>query len=217
MNLKSIIVLLSVACLMANSFAQGMRGMMGNPAANPAILLQREDVRSDLQVTDDQKAKLYDLQQGLAARFMEAGRISADDPEARKKAFENIGKKIVEEVNAILTTTQQTRLKEIAIQLSSFASAAVADIQKSLSITDTQKSKIADLMTAQGKATAAAWEKLRGGEIQFADVQETMKKNQKILNEEIGKILTAAQKAKLKTLSGKPFVPTPEPGTGTGG
>jgi Spy/CpxP family protein refolding chaperone len=215
MNLKSVIAILSVAALATVSFGQGMRGgAMGNPAAMPQILLQREDVRTELQLTDEQKSKLFDMQSGIRQRFTEAARQPYDDDKARRKAFENIGKKIIEEVNAILTPGQLTRLKEVAIQVAGFSSAVVPDIQKSLSITDSQKNKITDLTTRQDAATAAAWQKLRDGEIQFADVQDTTKKNQKILNDEIGKILTPAQKDKLKTLGGKTFVPAPDPAAG---
>lgn len=184
---------------------------MGNPAANPAFLLTRDDVRADLQVTDDQKSKLFDLQQGLRQRFTEAFRQANGDEKARSLAIANILTKVSEDANAILTPGQQKRLKEIAIQLSGFASAAVADVQKTLAISDAQKSKIADLMSRQDVATRSAWQKLRDGEIQYADVQDTIKKNQKVLNDEIGKILTQPQKDKLKTLEGKKFVPTPDP------
>ena len=113
-----------------------------------------------------------------------------------------------------MTSGQRTRLREIAIQVNGFSAASQPDVQKDLGLTETQKSKIADLMTRMQKAGRDAWQKVQSGEIQMADMQETQKKNQKILNDEIGKILTQAQKDKFKTLAGKTFVPTPEPGSG---
>ena len=218
MNLKTTFIILSVAALatVSTAWGQGFRGGSGG-STNPAMLLTRDDVRADLQITDDQKAKLYDLQEGLRARFTEAFQTADTDPEARKKAMENIGKKIVEEVNGILTTNQQTRLKEIAIQLSGFAVLSTQmDLQKAVSITDDQKAKIADLKTRMDKASGDAWTKVRSGEIQWTDAIETGKKNLKILTDEIGKLLTPAQKEKFKSLAGKPFVPAPEPGAGSG-
>ena len=211
MNLKAAFIILSVAAFAAITPAWG-QGAGGS--TNPAMLLRRDDVRADLQITDDQKSKLYDLEQGLRDRFSEAMRTAGQDPETRRKAFENIGKKIVEEVNQILTSCQRTRLREIAIQVNGFSAASQPDVQKDLGLTETQKSKIADLMTRMQKAGRDAWQKVQSGEIQMADMQETQKKNQKILNDEIGKILTQAQKDKFKTLAGKTFVPTPEPGSG---
>ena len=209
MNLKSVFVILTISALVAFAPAQqqGMRGAFGNPAQNPSILLRRDDVKTDLQLTDDQKSKLFDLEQGLRDRFSEVFRNGGSDPETRQKAIENIVKKIIEDVNKILTTGQLKRLKEIAIQVAGNSSAALPEIQKELSITADQKTKIADLMTRQAKATSEAVERMRNGEIQSADVQEAVQKNQKILNEEIGKLLTQAQRDKLKTLGGKTFVP----------
>ncbi len=215
MNLKKATTILSVVFLatVSSAWGQGMRGGAG-AGSNPAMLLQRDDVRADLQITDEQKSKLFDLQEGLKARFTEAFQTAGDDAEARKKAMENIGKKIVEEVNQILTAAQQTRLKEIAVQLFGYSVVTQPDFQKSLTLTDDEKSKIADLKSRMDKATAAAWAKVRTGEIQFPDALDTMKKNQKILNDEIAKILTQAQKDKFKALGGKTFVPAPEPGSG---
>jgi len=206
MNLKIVFVTLCIGAVVAVSPAQQGRGrMFGNPVQNPSILLQRDDVRDDLQLTDDQKSKLFDLQQGLGDRFREVARTAGDDPEARKKAFENIGKKIVEEVNKILTTGQQTRLKQISIQLAGNTSATSPDVQKDLSLTAAQKAGIDDLSSRQQKAMTEAFDKLRNGELQIQDITDIRKKNDKVLNDEIGKILTQSQKDKLKTLGGKPF------------
>lgn len=212
MKFKAVLIVLWIASFAAISAGQGMRGDIGNPASNPSWLLQRDDVRTDLQLTDDEKSKLYDLQQGLRERFSEAARATRGDRDAQRKAFENIGKKISEDVNAILTPGQQTRLKEISIQLAGFASAAVEAVQKKLSLNDTQKAKIGDLVARQGKATTEAWERLQNGEIQFQDVRDAIQKNEKILNDMIGQVLTPGQKVKLKTLGGKKFVPAADDG-----
>lgn len=215
MNLKPLIAVFLTVSLLCFSVGQGMRGgMMMNPAEAPTILLQRDDVRTDLQLTDDQKSKLFDMYQGIRQRFMEVGRQNFADDKERSAAFQNIGKKVAEEVNAVLTPGQQTRLKEIAYQLSGFSSAVVKDVQKSLGLTDAQKTKIDDLKARLDVANRAVFQKARDGEIQFADVQDTTKKNQKVLSDEIGKILTQSQKDKLKTLGGKTFVPTPDSTTG---
>ena len=214
MNLKAAFIILSVAAFAAITPAWGQGAGGGSGSTNPAMLLRRDDVRGDLQITDDQKSKLYDLEQGLRQRFTEAMRTAGEDAETRRKAFENIGKKIVEEVNQILTAGQRTRLREIAIQVNGFSAASQPDVQKDLGLTEAQKAKIADLMSRMQKATRDAWQKVQAGEIQYTDVQEVMKKNQKILNDEIGKILTQPQKDKFKTLAGKTFVPAPESGSG---
>jgi len=221
MNLKFVFVMVGVVALSAASFGQGRGpgmfggGQPGGAAANPSFLMQREDVRADLKITDDQKAKLQDLQDGMRQQFMDAFQTAGQDQEARTKAMAGIMKKISEDMNKILTDAQQTRLKEIAIQITGSQAAAVPDIQKALGITDDQKAKIADLATRQQAANADLFAKVRSGDIQREDVLAMTQKNNKILNDEIDKILTATQKDKLKAMGGKPFVSTtPPPGGG---
>jgi len=215
MNLKTAFVILVVGALASVSAGQGYRAFMNvDIASHPERLLQRDDVRTDLQLTDDQKSKLFDMSQGLADRFREVFRSVGNDPDARQKAIANITKKIVEEVNQILTPGQQTRLKEVAIQVAGFSCVTIPEIQKSLALTSDQKSKIDDLAARQKKATGEATAKLQTGEIQMADLPEIVKKNTKVLNDEIGKVLTQAQKDKLKTLGGKTFVPKDDQDSG---
>lgn len=214
MNLKTVSIILGIVSLAAISFGQGQRGgMYGGALTNPQMLLQRDDVRTDLQLTDDQKSKLFDMSQSIRDRFTDLFRTIGSDPEARKKGIENIVKKITEDVNKILTTGQQARLREIFIQVAGNTSASSADVQKDLALTAAQKSSIADLMDRQGKATRSVFEKVQSGELQREDIAEIQKKNAKILDDEIGKLLTKVQKDKLKTLGGKVFVPS-DPGAG---
>jgi hypothetical protein len=46
---------------------------------------------------------------------------------------------------------------------------------------------------------------VQSGELTMEDVQAKRKKNDEILDSEIGKLLTEAQKAKLKEMGGKKF------------
>ncbi|AIE84150.1 hypothetical protein OP10G_0782 [Fimbriimonas ginsengisoli Gsoil 348] len=48
-------------------------------------------------------------------------------------------------------------------------------------------------------------EKMQNGDLDRQGMQEAMKTNNKVLGEELHKILTPAQADQLKTLGGKPF------------
>ena len=50
----------------------------------------------------------------------------------------------------------------------------------------------------------------RRGELDREQTRPLMEKNRKIMDTELGKILTDAQKAKLKDMGGKPFTQEPE-------
>jgi Spy/CpxP family protein refolding chaperone len=130
--------------------------------------------------------------------------------------FEAMRKKITDGVNNILTDTQKKRVKEIQIQLAGNAAAADATVQKTLNLTEDQKSKIAALVKSQAAANRSVFENMRSGLIEQDQAQESLKKNKKTLSDMIGKVLTADQAASLTALGGKPFTAT-EQDRGFGG
>lgn len=130
---------------------------------------------------------------------------SDDRFKAMEKRMKEMREKQDAAINKILTTEQQKRLKEIAIQLGGNAALLDATVQKSLSLSDEQKLKIKSLQTSQQKANRSVMEKARNGDIEFDQVRKIMDKNQKSLDKSLGELLTDAQKAKLKALGGAPF------------
>ena len=218
MKLKTVLVMVGVAVLSAASFGQGFRGgMMGGPGGgNPTMMLMRDDVKNDLKLTDDQKSKLQEVQDNTRQQMMDlfqGGGGPGGDREAMRKAMEPIMKKATDEINKILTADQQKRLKEIWIQVTGNMVVMNADIQKELGITAEQKTKVDVLNKRQQAANQSIMQKVRDGEIQREDLQDIFKKNQKVMGEEIDKILTQEQKDKIKALGGTTkFVADPPPG-----
>jgi Spy/CpxP family protein refolding chaperone len=223
MKLKNLIVLATAAVLVCSAMAQGggqgRRGGFGNPG-DPLQLTSREDVQKDLNLTDDQKTKLTDLrdkaQQKGREAFQAARDSAGDDREAMMKTIQTIMAKQAEEnakeIATILSADQVKRLKEIAIQFVGVAIVASnKEVQKDLEITDDQIAKFKDLQTKQQAAMREAMQNAQGDR---AAMQEARTKNDKIMADEIGKILTDAQKAKLKDMSGKPFTRVDPPAGG---
>jgi len=223
MKLKNLVLIATAAVLVCSAFAQGggqgRRGGFRNQG-DPLQLTSREDVQKDLALTDDQKTKLTDLRDKTQQKMREAmtaARDSAgDDREAMMKAMQSIMAKMSEanqkELATILSADQVKRLKEIAIQFVGVSIVANnKDVQKDLEITDDQLAKIKDLQTRQQAAMREAMQNAQGDQ---AAMLEARTKNDKILVEEINKVLTDAQKAKLKDMSGKPFVRVDPPAGG---
>lgn len=127
------------------------------------------------------------------------------DPEQMRKQFEEMRKKNTDAVLKILTLAQQTRIKEIAIQLAGNSAILDAEVQKALGLNEGQKTKAKNLVQRQGEANRAVFEKAREGEIEQNAVMTIVKRNDDALKDELGKLLTADQAARLKTLAGKPF------------
>lgn len=212
-------LLFGIAILAIAVMSQAQRGgfmMGGAQGGNPVMLLNRDDVKKDLALTDDQVTKLGALtdQNAMRDRFMKAMQdagVSFEDmrsDEGRKKMqpiLEKIQADMKKELDSILTPAQSKRLGEINIQMSGNRAILQKDVAKALNLTDDQNAKIADLQKKQGDAMRGLFQKVQDGELTREDMQDKMKKNNEIFDTELGKILTDKQKAQLKEMGGKPF------------
>lgn len=211
-SMMKFIAVAAVAVMAVASFAQGggggrggqrFGGGFGNDPTG-AGLVNREDVSGEIKITADQKSKIDALRQSQREKMREMfqnGGGGGQDPAAFQKMQTENNKAIL----ALLTDDQKKRLKELAVQRMGNSAATNADIQKELGVSDDQKTKIKDLQDKQQAANTAIMEKMRNQEIEREAAQESFRKNTEALNAEIGKILTDAQKDKIKTMGGKPF------------
>ncbi|WP_052547551.1 hypothetical protein [Fimbriimonas ginsengisoli] len=219
--------------------------LLGGPGGGVSLdmLVGRPDVQADLQLSDDQKEQLAMLRESMRppgggpdsgpgggpggppggggfggpppggpGGF---GGPGGPDSEEGRKAFEEMRKKNSAAIKKILSAAQLARLKGIAIQIAGYAAVNDADIQTDVALTDAQKAKIKALNQRAEEGKRAIFEKVRNEEIDPREVPSFMKRNQQILSDEIAKVLTDDQKAKLKSMEGKHFQPD-EPRRGGG-
>lgn len=168
----------------------------------------REDVAKELKLTDDQQKKLLAVQDEQRQKMMDMFQGGGFDPSDREKMQKVIGdmmKESEKKINEVLDDSQEKRLKQLSIQRQGNAAIMQEDVQTELKLTDAQKSKIKELQTKQQEAMQATMEKMRNGEIERDQIRDIMQKNQKIMNDELGKVLTTEQAAKLKEMGGAAF------------
>jgi len=218
-KLSAIVAVAAIACV---GLAQGGGGRQGGRfgqmgAQSPTSIVNRDDVKEDLKLTDDQKTKLDAINTEMRDKIRSAFQEANGDREAMQKIFAKMGEDTAKKVNEVLTADQQTRLKEIFIQLQGNRAVTNKDVAKDVNLTDDQKKSIDDLVKKQGEAQASVFQKVQAGEIDRSEVQAIMEKNSKALDDEIGKVLTSEQKDKLKTMGGKTFVKKDQPRRGGGG
>lgn len=224
MNCKKFILIAAMTALVAGAMAQGgggqRRGGFGPP--DGLSLTGRDDVQKDLNLTDDEKAKLSDLrdksQQKMRDAMTEARDSAGDDRDAMMKAMTAVREKLSadndKDVAGILTPDQTKRLKEIKIQFVGVAIVASdKGVQKDLNITDDQIAKFKDLQTRQRQAMMEAFQNAQGDQQAMRDI---MQKNQKAMADEINKILTDDQKAKFKDMGGTKKFDRQDPPPGGG-
>jgi DNA-directed RNA polymerase beta' subunit len=222
--IKKVLVLLlvgaSVAAMAQNGGGRGGRqGGFGRNNNSLIGLLNRDDVKGELKISDDQKSKLDALRPARGQGGNRGGGGNAGggnggggngggnrqggtfDPEAMRKLQAEREKNTLE----VLTADQVKRLKELYVQRVGARAVLREDFQTELKFTPDQKSKIEALQKTQQEANQSVMEKVRSGELERTAVQDIMKKNETALTDELNKVLTADQKAKLKALEGTPF------------
>ena len=217
-----------VVCSVSIAFAQagggggggrggfgGGRGFGGGFGGGGGLgLLNDENVRKDLGVTEDQMTKVQEVQQKATGQIMAmwqgAGLQDLSDEERTAKMTE-IQKKSAEISAAaekeVLLPKQIERLKQITIQSQLNRGGRTVDVvsngdlAKELGITDAQKEALT-------KAQEAA----------DAEMNEKMTKIREDARQKVLSVLTAEQQAKLKKLIGETitFAP-PQFGGGRGG
>jgi len=185
---------------------RGMRGMRGFADPSGTMLLQRKDVSEELKITDDQKTKLDAVRQkameDMRANMPQPGSGTPPDREAMMKMFTKMQENMKTEVAKILTKDQMTRLHEVNIQIAGNMAATFPDVQKDLGISDDQIAKIKDLQAKQQEANMALFQ---NQDMSREERTAAFTKNSEMLNTEIGKVLTDAQRTKLKAMGGKEF------------
>lgn len=216
-SLRTLLLGIFVAASTVVALAQGggMRMMGGQGGGSPLMLLQRNDVKKDLALTDEQISKLESLQQKMMdeMRSMFQGGGGGDREAMRKKMTEMMTA-MEKEANGILDTKQQGRLKEIHLQFLGNRALSTPAYQKELKVTDAQLAKIKELNDKSREAMSSIREKMQSGEITREELMEIMKKNNDAMDKELGKLMTDEQKALLTKLQGRKFERDPDEGGG---
>lgn len=186
---------------------QGM--MMGGPGGGGiGMLVNRPDVQTELKLTDDQKKKLEAISQKARddrRAMMEDMRGGGGDRDAMMEKMRSMQTTQDKAINEVLTAEQKKRVSELAVQMAGSRYAMTPEGEKALGITADQKSKLQELQRKQQEGMMAMFERMRNGEVQREELQANMEKANKVMDEEIAKVLTAEQKTKLEELKGKPF------------
>jgi hypothetical protein len=222
------------------------RGGFGSMMSSPVLLIGRADVQKDIKLTDDQKAKLEALkaefpmmnrggnrggggggggQQGGGGGGQQGGQGGQrtgggqGGGQVDMQAMQEMMKKAEAAIKEILTDEQETRIKQIGIQLGGAGVFGREDVQTELALTVDQKKSIMDLQQKQQQANGEMMQRVQNEEITRQEAMELRTKNDKILLEEIVKLLDQTQKDKYEAMKGPKFTPDPpQPrGGGNGG
>lgn len=191
--------------------------MMGLPGAqrhgtDPLQLLQVEQVKKELKLSEDQIAKLKKISDDLYAstrqQFGEKGQPFAD-ADARA-AVEKHVTAARDQVAKVLDEAQISRFKEIILQVCGWDALTDKETAEALKLTSEQQNKIGKIATDSGEKMRGKFEVPRGGnaEERAKVMSANAKKMQTIFDDSdtVAKgVLTDDQQKTLEKMRGKPF------------
>jgi Spy/CpxP family protein refolding chaperone len=202
-------VVVSVGCwlVLAGAYAQAQpqRGPGGAPGGGPggfgggfgslADVLRRQDVRTDLELLDDQVAQLEKLAEGRREQMRELFSGLRDVPQEERGAkmrelVQKAQKDLEADVGKILLPHQMKRAKQLVTQMQMRGGRGMLSepIAQDLGLTDAQKEQL--------QAKSAQLEE---------EVRKKLAELRAQSQNELLKVLTPAQQAKWKEMVGEPF------------
>jgi Spy/CpxP family protein refolding chaperone len=195
--------------------------------SNPLQLLQHPLVKSELKLTDEQVAKIKEIESDLTAKVtassesiktkyksLEALPKDRQDSAKKQLAVEieqgtaSIAKESQQKVNKVLAPAQAKRAKEILLQKYDFGILTKDDFATDLKLTDAQKKQLNDIVGQMRIKTIGAWEipdrdDVAKREKTLADNRKRMEAVMKESNQQAKAVLTPEQLKTLETLKGK--------------
>lgn len=194
----------------------GMGGPGGPGMGGPLQLLRLEQVQKEIELVDDQKAKLRELGEATARDMREAFSGMRDlNEEQRRERMEELRKKaqereaeLAKKIEGILLPHQLKRLKEISVQVQGIRALNSAEVAKELGITDDQKAKMESIRREVTDQFAKMREEMQDlspeqRRERFREMGEKFRETQQQVEEKILNVLTPEQKEKFEALKGK--------------
>jgi Spy/CpxP family protein refolding chaperone len=215
MRAKTIAVGVLAAALVCSVFAQGVFGgqprqgqgggqglrgqgfgrMMG--AGMAGMLLQRPDVQRELNLTEQQKTQIRQMQEAMRTAWQETRNLP---PQERRQKMEELRQK--NDPTKVLNETQKKRLRELELQAMGPMAFLQPEVADELKLTQEQRSRLQGIVMQQMQQLRELWQGGGFGQGQgaqnFQQIREQMEK-------QMLEVLTPAQRQQWQQMQGKPF------------
>lgn len=167
----------------------GMRGMVGD------MLLMRPDVQKELHLTEQQKAKINEMQQAMRLAREELRNLPSDQ---RRQRMQELRQK--NDPQQVLTDAQKKRLHELELQWQGPIALMNPEIAREVGLTQEQQSKIQGIMMEQFQSMRGQFQQ-GGGQQNMQALQQAREEVEK----KVLAVLTPSQREKWNQMLGKPF------------
>lgn len=193
-------------------------------ASDPLGLIQNSQIKKELNLTEDQSTKIKEIEKdfrtavkkrvsGVTFKGLDETQQEAKIKEIRK----NLDKEIQatrEKVTTVLKPEQQTRWKQIGLQIYGWGVLTKDDYSSDLQLTPAQEEKMNQLSDEMITKMRANWQNPNNSqqprEQVIASNRQRLEQIVKNTNEGALDILTTEQKKKLETLKGEKFTLDPK-------
>jgi len=186
----------------------------GGTMSSLVQLIPREQIKKEINVTDDQQTKLTEIMAEYYAGCKGVFTVlrGVKDKEKRQKKWKEImkkrqelGKTAEKKIRESLDEAQVSRLNEIVLQLSGPRALLKEDVVNSLEIKEDQQQKITGVFAAEKEKRKEIFQDMQNGNIKPSELGEKYKKlNESVKNDAL-KVLTDGQREKFEKMKGKEF------------
>jgi len=215
MRVKTIVVSVLVASLVYSACAQGVFGggqprqgqggqaqrgqgfgrMMGMGMAS--ALLERPDVQRELNLTEQQKTQIRQMQEAMRAAWQEMRDLP---PQERRQKMEELRQK--NDPTKVLNETQKKRLRELELQAMGPTAFLQPEVADELKLTQEQRSRLQGIVMQQMQQLREQFQSGGFGQGQGAQTFQQLREQ---AEKQMLEVLTPAQREKWQQMQGKPF------------
>jgi len=194
------VVLIVCAVLIEPAGAQRGRGFRRLFGISSAQLASHPDVQTELQMNDEQKTRVAEVNDELRDGRRELWGTTFDNLRNVQNQMEELNRVASQKVNDLLEPAQRKRLLEITIQQNGPRSLQDPEVVRELGLSDEQKTKLAEVVAENNKAFESGFGQA---------TREEWRERANLLADEADRrflgILSSDQKAKLEELKGQAF------------
>lgn len=174
---------------------QGFGRMMG--AGMAGMLLERPDVQRELNLTEQQKSQIRQMQENQRVAMQELRNLP---PEERRQKMQELRQK--NDPTTVLNETQKKRLREIELQAMGAFALMQPEVADQLKLTQEQRSKLQGVVM---QSMQQMREQFQGGGFGQGQGAQQMQQMRDQMEKQMLEVLTPAQRQQWQQMQGKPF------------
>ena len=214
MRVKTIVVSVLAASLVYSALAQGVFGGQprqgqGGPAQRgqgfgrmmgmgmASALLERPDVQRELNLTEQQKTQIRQMQEAMRTAWQEMRNLP---PQERRQKMDELRQK--NDPTKVLNEPQKKRLREIELQAMGPTAFLQPEVADELKLTQEQRSRLQGIVMEQMQQLR---EQFQGGGSGQGQGMQNFQQMRDQMEKHMLEVLTPAQRQQWQQIQGKPF------------